>query len=127
MRIFRNELKMFKEYLLNETKQTENESKCSLFITSLEDANKRFLTSIISSIIVILLIALLYGFKAVISSAIVLSAIPYFIARVESSNNVMIEAPFRKITEITNFRNLYATSVLIVGVGIIFASSILSR
>ena len=96
------------------------------FISSLEKANKRFLTSIISSIIVILLIALFYGLKAMMASAIILAAIPYFISRVESSNNEMIEVPFRKITEITNFRNLYSTSVLLVGIGTIFASSILS-
>ena len=117
---------MFKDYLYSESNQPEDKSKCDLAITCLEVANKRFLTSIITSIIAILLFALVDGLKTGMSSAIVLIAIPYFLSRVESSSNSLLEAPFRKITEITNFRNIYATSVLVAGVGTILASSILS-
>ncbi len=125
MKYFDKELKMFKDYLYSEVSQIEDKTKCDLAITCLEVASKRFLTTIISSVIAILLFALVDGIKTGMSSAIVLAAIPYFIARVESSCNSLIDAPFRKITEVTNFRNIYANSVWITGVGAVLVSSIL--
>lgn len=127
MQYFDKEIKMFKEYLYNETSKLEDKTKCDLAITCLEAANKRFLTTIISSIIAILLFAFVDGIKTGMSSAIVLAAIPYFIARVESSCNSLVNSPFRKISEVTNFRNIYSTSVWISGVGTALASAILLK
>lgn len=67
-----------------------------------------------------------YEFKALMAVAIMLFAIPYFIARVESDRNLLTEYPFRKIEEIIIFRNLYATIVLVVSIGTVFVSSLLT-
>lgn len=129
MKIFQREMNIFKDlldsYLNDKTNQAEEKAKCDLFITSLTVANKRFSTAIIFSIVIIIIVVISYGFKALIAVAIMLFAIPYFIARVESDRNLITEYPFRKIEEKIIFRNLYATIVWVVGIGNIFASSLL--
>lgn len=130
MKFFQKEMNIFKDhldiYLNDETTQAEEKAKCDLFITSLAIANKRFSNAIIFSIIVILVVMLSYEFKALMAVAIMLFAIPYFIARVESDRNLLTEYPFRKIEEIIIFRNLYATIVLVVSIGTVFVSSLLT-
>ena len=130
MKIFQREMKNIKDLLYNHlnetTNQPEKKTKCNLFITSLEVANKRFSVAIIFSIIVILFIVLIYGFKALMASVIMLFAIPYLIARVESDNDTLIEYPFSKIKAKINFRDLYATTVWVVSLGTVFASSMLT-